>query len=185
MAENWRRKTLFLALMGIFCCGLGFLTKGFLAFAVPVLTVAPFLVWEGRYKDLLRIPWIPMITAFVIVLPWSLMIHFREGDFWNYFFWTEHVARFVNPIRGTASQAPLVFFTHSDGWRPAMGYSEPGCTPRDFQIRNEKSAHPVCRMLVPFPFSLLLHLQRQADPVYPAMFSAPGNRFCHRSCGLL
>ena len=108
MAENWRRKAFFLALMGVFC-GLAFLTKGFLAFAVPVLTVVPFLVWEGRYKDLFRIPWIPMIAALVIVLPWSLMIHFREGDFWNYFFWTEHVARFVNPVRGQHPK-PLWYF---------------------------------------------------------------------------
>ena len=99
MAENRRRKNLFLVLMGVFC-GMAFLTKGFLAFAVPVLAVVPFLLWERRFKDLLRIPWIPMLTAFLIALPWSLMIHFREGDFWNYFFWTEHIARFLHPVSG-------------------------------------------------------------------------------------
>ena len=99
MAENKWRKSIFLAFMGIFC-GLAFLTKGFLAFAVPVLAVVPFLVWEGRYRDLIWIPWIPMATAILIALPWALMIHFREGDFWHYFFWTEHVARFLDPVRG-------------------------------------------------------------------------------------
>ncbi len=99
MAGSKRRKNLFLAFMGVFC-GLAFLTKGFLAFAVPVLAVVPFMLWEGRFKDLFKIPWIPMLTAFLVALPWCLMIHFREGDFWNYFFWTEHIARFLNPISG-------------------------------------------------------------------------------------
>ncbi len=153
MAENWRRKTLFLALMGIFC-GLGFLTKGFLAFAVPVLTVAPFLVWEGRYKDLLRIPWIPMITAFVIVLPWSLMIHFREGDFWNYFFWTEHVARFVNPIRGQHPKPLWYFLPILMGGALPWAIQSPAALPGifKFEMKNPLIRFAVCWFLFPFLF---------------------------------
>ena len=45
-SATWK-KILFLALFGI-SCGLAFLTKGFLAFAVPALVVAPFMLWEKR-----------------------------------------------------------------------------------------------------------------------------------------
>jgi len=107
-AETGAGKTLFLILTGG-VCGLAFLTKGFLAFAVPVLAIVPFLLWEGRVRDLFRIPWIPLITALLVALPWSLMIHFREGDFWRYFFWTEHVARFVSPVAGQHPE-PLWYF---------------------------------------------------------------------------
>ena len=88
-----------LALFGGFC-GLAFLSKGFLAFAVPVVAIMPFLIWEGRLKAFFTIAWIPVLTAMLVALPWGIMIHLREGDFWNYFFWTEHISRFLSPIPG-------------------------------------------------------------------------------------
>lgn len=80
-----RKKTGFLALFGAFC-GLAFLTKGFIALAVPVVAIVPFMLWEGRWKELFRIAPVTLGTAVLVVLPWGLMIHFREPDFRNYFF---------------------------------------------------------------------------------------------------
>jgi 4-amino-4-deoxy-L-arabinose transferase len=88
-----RRKGIFLALAGI-SCGLAFLTKGFLGFALPACGIAPFLLWERRWKKLFTMPWIPLVAAVAVALPWCVMIHLREHDFWNYFFWTEHIKRF-------------------------------------------------------------------------------------------
>ena len=93
------KRTLLLCLCGAFC-GLAFLTKGFLAFAVPVLAVAAFLVWERRWKALLTMPWPVLVGAAVVALPWCLAIARREGDFWHYFFWVEHVARFSEAREG-------------------------------------------------------------------------------------
>lgn len=76
-------------------CGLAFLTKGFLALAVPVLIVVPYLLWQRRQREILRLAWLPLLTAFVVVLPWSLMIQFRAPHFWHFFFWHEHVRRFL------------------------------------------------------------------------------------------
>jgi len=153
MAENMRRKALFLALMGVLC-GLAFLTKGFLAFAVPVLAVVPFLLWEGRFKDLLRIAWIPMITAFVIALPWSLMIHFREGDFWNYFFWTEHVARFLNPIRGQHPKPLWHFLPILVGGALPWVAQSPAAIPMvlKFEMKKPLIRFAMCWFLLPFLF---------------------------------
>jgi len=94
MEENSLRKKGFLAMFGAFC-GLAFLTKGFLAFAVPVVSIVPFMLWEGRWRELFRIAPIPILTAILVALPWGVMIHFREGDFWHYFFWEEHIRRFT------------------------------------------------------------------------------------------
>ena len=76
-------------------CGLAFLTKGFLAFAVPILTLVPYLVWQRRFADILRLSWLPMLAAVLVALPWAIRIHLREPDFWNYFFWYEHIHRFA------------------------------------------------------------------------------------------
>ncbi|HEJ83636.1 MAG TPA: phospholipid carrier-dependent glycosyltransferase, partial [Desulfobacteraceae bacterium] len=89
----------FLALFGAFC-GLAFLMKGFLAFAVPGIAIVPFLVWERRLKELFRILWIPLLALLLVTLPWGILIHLKEGDFWNYFFWTEHIRRFISPVPG-------------------------------------------------------------------------------------
>ena len=88
------RETGFLFLAGL-CCGLAFLTKGFLGFAVPVLAIAPYLVWQRRYADLFRMGWLPILIAVAVALPWGILIHLKEPDFWRFFFWNEHIRRFM------------------------------------------------------------------------------------------
>jgi 4-amino-4-deoxy-L-arabinose transferase len=89
-----RQEKLYLILAGV-SCGLAFLTKGFLAFVVPVLALSPYLIWQRRYFDLLRMSWLPILVAVVVVLPWSILIHLQEPDFWYFFFWNEHIRRFM------------------------------------------------------------------------------------------
>ncbi|MDQ1335086.1 MAG: 4-amino-4-deoxy-L-arabinose transferase [Thermodesulfobacteriota bacterium] len=97
--DHRARQVGFLALFGAFC-GLAFLMKGFLAFAVPFIAIVPFLIWEGRLKELIRMTWISLLALLLVALPWCILIHLRESDFWHYFFWTEHVSRFLSPIPG-------------------------------------------------------------------------------------
>ncbi len=92
-AESWQERGL-LILAGTFC-GLAFLTKGFLALAIPVLALVPYLIWQRRYSDLLRMSWLPILTAVLVSLPWGILIQLRAPDFWHYFFWNEHVRRFL------------------------------------------------------------------------------------------
>jgi 4-amino-4-deoxy-L-arabinose transferase len=92
-AEDAVRRHVMLALFGA-ACGLAFLTKGFLAFAVPVAVIVPFLLWEGRWRALFTWFWMPIAVAGLVALPWALAVHAREPDFWHYFFWVEHIQRF-------------------------------------------------------------------------------------------
>jgi 4-amino-4-deoxy-L-arabinose transferase len=95
-AASRKKKQGFLFLFGIFC-GLAFLTKGFLAFAIPVLVIVPFMIWERRFKDLFFISWIPVAGAVLAALPWVVLIHLKEPDFWHFFIWNEHIKRFLSP----------------------------------------------------------------------------------------
>jgi 4-amino-4-deoxy-L-arabinose transferase len=92
-ARSEGRRRLLLALMGV-AAGVAFLTKGFLALALPVIVVGPFLAWRREWSRLFRDAWLPMLVAAVVVLPWGLLIHREQPDFWRYFFWEEHIRRF-------------------------------------------------------------------------------------------
>lgn len=103
-ARHTPRQIEWLVLAGMLCGG-AFLTKGFIAIAVPALTLGAFALWDGRLRWLLTCAWIPLGAATLVALPWSLLIHFREGEFWHYFFWVEHVQRFLSPGDGQHPQA--------------------------------------------------------------------------------
>lgn len=76
-------------------CGFAFLTKGFLALALPVIVILPYLAWQRRWRELLTGACLPLVVAAGVALPWSLLILKAEPDFWHYFFWDEHIRRFA------------------------------------------------------------------------------------------
>ena len=85
----------YLTCSGVFC-GLACLTKGFIAFAVPVFVIVPFLIWEGEWKKIFSVAWLPLGVAVIVMLPWGIRIHLKAPDFWNFFFWHEHIKRFLS-----------------------------------------------------------------------------------------
>ncbi len=93
-ADKIKKKIFYLVLFGLFCA-FAFLIKGFLAFVVPVVVIIPFLLLEKEWKKIFTLPWLPLIVVLVVVAPWSFAIYHREPDFWHYFFWEEHVRRFL------------------------------------------------------------------------------------------
>jgi 4-amino-4-deoxy-L-arabinose transferase len=94
-AEHPSRRRSFLILCGA-ACGAAFLSKGFLAFALPTVVAVPYLISQRRWRTLLTSAWWPIAIAAVVVLPWAVAIQIREPDFWHYFFWVEHIHRFAS-----------------------------------------------------------------------------------------
>ncbi|OPA88048.1 4-amino-4-deoxy-L-arabinose lipid A transferase [Pseudomonas fluorescens] len=77
-----------------FACAMGFMTKGFLAWVLPVLIAVPYMLWQRRLGELLRYGPLAVGVAVLVCLPWVLAIHNQEPDFWRFFFWNEHIRRF-------------------------------------------------------------------------------------------
>jgi len=98
----------FLAASGVFAGG-AFLVKGFVALVVVVIVIVPFLALRRQWKDLFTLSWLPLLTAFLVALPWSVAVAIKEPDYWNYFFWEEHIRRFVSSER-TQHRFPFWFF---------------------------------------------------------------------------
>ncbi|AJO78549.1 lipid IV(A) 4-amino-4-deoxy-L-arabinosyltransferase [Pseudomonas sp. MRSN 12121] len=76
-------------------CGMGFMTKGFLAWLLPVLIALPYMFWQKRLRELFVYGGVAVLVAIVISLPWALAVHAQEPDYWRFFFWHEHIRRFA------------------------------------------------------------------------------------------
>jgi len=150
------KEKLFLLLAGL-ACGLAFLTKGFLAFAIVGLSLAPYLIWQRRYFDLIRMSWLPALSAVAVALPWCIMIHIRESDFWNYFFWNEHIRRFMSND-AQHSEPFWFFFLTAPGvfmpWTFLIPAAVPGIKARLFEegAQGRMLKFCTCWLVLPFVF---------------------------------
>ena len=88
---------------------LAFMTKGFLAFAIPAAALVPFLCWERAWKKFFTLPWLPLAAVLLIALPWAWQLHRTEPDFWRYFFVEEHWMRFTSGTYDRKAQ-PFWYF---------------------------------------------------------------------------
>jgi 4-amino-4-deoxy-L-arabinose transferase len=82
------------AVLGL-ACGMGFMTKGFLAWLLPVLIALPWMLWQKRWRELLVYGPVAIVVAVAVSLPWVLAVHAQEPDYWRFFFWHEHIRRFA------------------------------------------------------------------------------------------
>ena len=107
--ERWNfERLIWLALAGV-TAGLGFMTKGFVAWAAPGCATVAWLLWSKRWTAFLWLPWIPLAFLAATVAPWALEIHRAEPDFWHYFVVVEHLQRFRSSA-ATQHPEPCWFF---------------------------------------------------------------------------
>ncbi len=93
--ELEKRQWLILVSAGV-CAGLAFMTKGLLGFLLPAIVLGPFALWTKTLTTTLRkLPWI-ILGASLTPLGWCLSVYKSRPDYFEYFFWTEHVQRFIS-----------------------------------------------------------------------------------------
>ena len=90
--QDSRQRLFSWALLG-FACGMGFMTKGFLALLLPVLIALPYMIWQKRFLELVKYGLVAMLVAAVVSLPWVLAVHAQEPDYWRLFLLHEHNPR--------------------------------------------------------------------------------------------
>ena len=95
------RRRLYLLLMYA-CIGLGVITKGPVAAALPAIVLAIYFTFGRRLSDLRRMM-LPtgLLVVALIVLPWYLAIYFQHG--WGHienFIIKDNLSRYMQPIWG-------------------------------------------------------------------------------------
>ena len=90
--NNKKRMAMWLVVTGV-ALGLAFLAKGFIAIAITTATCGIYILWRRKWAKLATSPWIIVLIAAAVALPWCIAVHKASPDFWRYFFIEEHVDR--------------------------------------------------------------------------------------------
>jgi 4-amino-4-deoxy-L-arabinose transferase len=151
-ADNTREKVWAWCVLGL-TCGMGVMTKGFLALALPVISMIPITIYQKRFLEMVRFGPLAVICAALISLPWVIAIGLREPDYWHYFFWVEHIQRFASDNAQHA--APFWYYLPVliIGVIPWLGLLPGGL----IKSWKEKKTHPemfflLCWFLIPLIF---------------------------------
>ena len=90
-------------------CALATLAKGLIGFVLPVLVIGPWLLAQGRWRQVLRLMHpLALLTFAAVAAPWFIAMQLRYPGFFDYFFIEQHFRRFAQT--GFNNVQPFWFF---------------------------------------------------------------------------
>ncbi|MDE9591098.1 phospholipid carrier-dependent glycosyltransferase, partial [Xenorhabdus bovienii] len=78
-AGSTRERILAWSVLGL-TCGMAFMTKGFLALALPVIAMIPVTIYQKRFLEMIRFGPVAVFFAILISLPWVIVVALREPN---------------------------------------------------------------------------------------------------------
>jgi len=110
--------------------GLGLLTKGPVAVALPIMVMVPFAALHGRWREGLKAAfYVPgWLLALAVFLPWAVLLTLRDGgEFFRHFLLDHNVSRYSDTMESHgghlwyyAAFLPLIVLPFSAWLVPAL-----------------------------------------------------------------
>ena len=96
-------------LAGSLACALATLAKGLIGFVLPVLVVGPWLLAQGRWRQVVKLlhP-LGLLVFLLVAAPWFVVTQMSYPAFFDYFFVEQHFRRFA--LSSFNNVAPFWFF---------------------------------------------------------------------------
>ncbi len=90
-------------------CGLAVLAKGLIGIVLPALAIGPWLLVQGRWRDVLRLlhP-VALVVLALVVVPWHAWMEYRWPGFFDYYVIGQHFRRYVDS--GFNNPQPSYFY---------------------------------------------------------------------------
>ncbi len=102
-------KKRYLSYLFYFACALAFLTKGIIGVVFPFAILVLWLVWAGRWRQILRlVSPVGILIFLAVVCPWLYLAQKENSDFLWFFFVREHFLRFTTQMHGKTE--PFYYF---------------------------------------------------------------------------
>jgi len=102
-------KKKYLSYLFYFACALAFLTKGIIGVVFPFAILVLWLVWAGRWRQILRlVSPVGILIFLAVVCPWLYLAQKENSDFLWFFFVREHFLRFTTQMHGKTE--PFYYF---------------------------------------------------------------------------
>ncbi|PKN88025.1 MAG: hypothetical protein CVU51_04780 [Deltaproteobacteria bacterium HGW-Deltaproteobacteria-1] len=90
-------------------CALAFLTKGIIGIVFPFAILLIWLIWTGRWREILKlISPVGIVIFLMVACPWIYLAQKENSDFLWFFFVREHFLRFTTQMHGKAE--PFYYF---------------------------------------------------------------------------
>ena len=104
-------------ILGFIGIGLAFSTKGPLGLLIPILALGPYILYQGRWKDIFRPEWLlGIMIVFVVLIPMIFSIYNQHGMAGiRFHFWDQSFGRITGNTKWEDTTGPF-FFVHSFLW---------------------------------------------------------------------